>query len=88
MNGSEDDIRWVSEHRPTLAAADPVATSQARAELMRHAARTARGAHVVAAPSGGRPRRRRISVLAGPRRGLVMAATLAVVARRCCSARC
>ncbi len=80
MNGSEDDIRWVSAQRPTVAAPDAVATSQARAELMRHAARTARRAHVVAAPAAARPRRRRIAILARPRRGLAIAATLAVVA--------
>jgi hypothetical protein len=80
MNGSEDDIRWVSEQQPTVAAPGPVATSRARAELMGHAARTARRAQVVAAPSAARPRRRSIGVMARPGRGLALAATLAVVA--------
>ncbi|HEY3764548.1 MAG TPA: hypothetical protein VGL44_05280 [Gaiellales bacterium] len=86
MNGSDDDIRWVSAQRPAIDPPDAVATSQARAELLRHAARSARLAPVAAAPSAARPRRRRIAVLARPRRGIAMAAAAAVVAAACITA--
>ncbi len=86
MNGSDDDIRWVSAQRPPVDPPDPVATSRARAELLRHAARSTRLAAVVAAPSAARARGRRIAVLARPRRGIAMAATAAIVAAACITA--
>jgi hypothetical protein len=86
MNRSDDDIRWISAQRPPVDPPDAVATSQARAELMRHVARSGRLAAVVGVPSAAPPRGRRIAVLARPRRGIAMAATAAVVAAACISA--
>ena len=75
-----DDIQWIRDQRPAVDPPDPVATSRARAELLRHAARSARPAPVAAAPSATRPRGRRIGVLARPRRGIAIAAAVAVAA--------
>ena len=80
MNECDDDIRWISDQQPAVYPPDPVATSQARAELLRHAARSARPAPVAAAPLATRPRGRRIGVLARPGRGIAIAAAVAVAA--------
>ena len=75
MNGSDDDIRWLSDQQPEIDLPEPEASSRARAELMAHATATPRIAAVVAAPAVARisrPRRRR--------RVIAMATAVAAVA--------
>lgn len=75
MNGSDDDIRWLSDQQPEIDLPEPEASTRARAELMAHATATPRIAAVVAAPAVARisrPRRRR--------RVIAMATAVAAVA--------
>ena len=80
MNGSDEDIQWLSDQRPSLPESDVDASIRARADLMAHATRPARLASVVAAPRRQQHSRGRISLFARSRRSFAMAAGVAVVA--------